>query len=447
MPRQKVGEKIRAYRRRAGYSQFDLEIELDAAAGSLSRIENGFVNPTKETLKRIARVLDLSLTEQAALFDIEISSILVENSSYSNLFPIKKHAEKWLSGDMKGLYADMSTRILDMDIHSLLGFAYLNLEMGDANNTRQIINQIKKNSRLQNTPTYVNLYINLIEAEIDILNDAYSEAISKINHIILSPLNNHSSFLLGKAYYLLGLIDSQHKNTERGLKNMSKALEYFDILRHPAELGKTYLYMTDFLEFNEHYDLAEDYYSRAENVFDQIGNNYLLGWCTGGKAFNKYIQGDINSAIEIANKAMRIDRITGSNKQLYYSTSILAKCLLLKGNYKDAYSTYDKSLRLENSFRAQIETSTNNLYKLFIKSRNDQNAMRELEKIVFNKTPSDITKKYLAYTAEYLFSNDDDIKKSGEQNLLKLKNMSNYKHFKNAIDKTLVEKTLQPIAA
>jgi len=58
MPRQKVGEKIRAYRRRAGYSQFDLEIELDAAAGSLSRIENGFVNPT--TRIRKGDPLDLS---------------------------------------------------------------------------------------------------------------------------------------------------------------------------------------------------------------------------------------------------------------------------------------------------------------------------------------------------------------------------------------------------
>lgn len=54
-----LGEKIRKFRKRAGMSQLDLEVAIGAAAGSISRIENGEVNPTKETLSRIANSLSL----------------------------------------------------------------------------------------------------------------------------------------------------------------------------------------------------------------------------------------------------------------------------------------------------------------------------------------------------------------------------------------------------
>jgi transcriptional regulator with XRE-family HTH domain len=46
-------------------SQFDLEMELEASPGSISRIENGKVNPTKETLVKITEILKLSDREKS----------------------------------------------------------------------------------------------------------------------------------------------------------------------------------------------------------------------------------------------------------------------------------------------------------------------------------------------------------------------------------------------
>lgn len=56
----KLGNKIRFFRKRAGLSQFKLENEIGAAPGSLSRIENGEVNPTKETLEKIRYSLKIN---------------------------------------------------------------------------------------------------------------------------------------------------------------------------------------------------------------------------------------------------------------------------------------------------------------------------------------------------------------------------------------------------
>ncbi len=58
-----LGNKIKYFRERAGLTQFDLELALRTSPGSISRIEKGKTNPTKETLYKIHEVLDLNAFE------------------------------------------------------------------------------------------------------------------------------------------------------------------------------------------------------------------------------------------------------------------------------------------------------------------------------------------------------------------------------------------------
>lgn len=71
-----LGEKIRNFRKRAGLSQLDLEVLTNVSPGTISRIENGQVNPTKETLVKIAQALELGRVAVGELFGIEISDSL-----------------------------------------------------------------------------------------------------------------------------------------------------------------------------------------------------------------------------------------------------------------------------------------------------------------------------------------------------------------------------------
>lgn len=73
--RNTVGEKIRVYRKREKLSQFALELEIEASPGSVSRIESGQVNPTKETLKKISEVLNLTTHETSILFDLKADEL------------------------------------------------------------------------------------------------------------------------------------------------------------------------------------------------------------------------------------------------------------------------------------------------------------------------------------------------------------------------------------
>lgn len=80
-----VGQKVKYYRERADMSQFDLETEIAAARGSLSRIEKGKVDPQKATLINIAFALNLRNHEVATLFGLETLS---EDSLQSTMLDI-----------------------------------------------------------------------------------------------------------------------------------------------------------------------------------------------------------------------------------------------------------------------------------------------------------------------------------------------------------------------
>lgn len=70
----KIGQKIRNFRKRAGLSQMELENMIDMSPGGISRIENGEVNPTKETIQKISNALNLNVVEIASLQNLEILS-------------------------------------------------------------------------------------------------------------------------------------------------------------------------------------------------------------------------------------------------------------------------------------------------------------------------------------------------------------------------------------
>jgi transcriptional regulator with XRE-family HTH domain len=97
----KIGEKLKNYRQRAGYSQMDLEIAIDAAFGSMSRIENNKVNPTKETLISIAKTIGMSTNEIADLFGINLSdeSSVLDLISSLHEFSIQSDLENYIVND------------------------------------------------------------------------------------------------------------------------------------------------------------------------------------------------------------------------------------------------------------------------------------------------------------------------------------------------------------
>jgi len=85
------GQRIRQFRKRSNLSQMELELRIGAAFGSVSRMENGITNPTKETLFAIADALNLSAVETAILFGINIaldSGVAIISGLFDNIYQV-----------------------------------------------------------------------------------------------------------------------------------------------------------------------------------------------------------------------------------------------------------------------------------------------------------------------------------------------------------------------
>lgn len=64
----KIGERIKELRTEKGISQQELAAALDIEKSNMSRLESGRVNMGVRTIYRIARALDISMSE---LLDVE----------------------------------------------------------------------------------------------------------------------------------------------------------------------------------------------------------------------------------------------------------------------------------------------------------------------------------------------------------------------------------------
>lgn len=70
-----IGEKIKYFRKRARKSQIELENSINASQGSISRIESGQINPTKETILKICEALNLTDHEKSYVFSVNPSYV------------------------------------------------------------------------------------------------------------------------------------------------------------------------------------------------------------------------------------------------------------------------------------------------------------------------------------------------------------------------------------
>ena len=125
-----LGKRIKWFRVRSKLSQLELETSIDASAGMISRIENGIVNPTKETIFKIAKILDLNQREVDYLAGItaepatqkEIDLAVLEVAGYLDREDVLAYMsdDRWrFSKISKGFITFLKAS--DFDAESLLG--------------------------------------------------------------------------------------------------------------------------------------------------------------------------------------------------------------------------------------------------------------------------------------------------------------------------------------
>src|SRR5260370_40740549 len=106
-PRVNIGEVIRTYRGQRSLSQGDMEKRTGLLRCYLSRVENGHTVPSLETLQKIARALDLQLSEFFAEEAIgkEMSGLNLNEEEIRFLTQVQRYSAHLSESDRRLLLA------------------------------------------------------------------------------------------------------------------------------------------------------------------------------------------------------------------------------------------------------------------------------------------------------------------------------------------------------
>ncbi len=102
-----IGTTIRGYRLQKGMSQGDIEKKTGLLRCYLSRVENGHTVPSLETLQKIARALDLQLSEFFAeeVVGKEMSGMNLNEDEIRFLTQVQRYSAHLNEGDRRLLLA------------------------------------------------------------------------------------------------------------------------------------------------------------------------------------------------------------------------------------------------------------------------------------------------------------------------------------------------------
>ena len=102
-----IGTTIRDYRLQKGMSQGDIEKRTGLLRCYLSRVENGHTVPSLETLKKIARALDLQLSQFFAEESVgkEMSALRLSEEEIRFLTQIQRYSAHLSESDRRLLLA------------------------------------------------------------------------------------------------------------------------------------------------------------------------------------------------------------------------------------------------------------------------------------------------------------------------------------------------------
>lgn len=151
-----TGEKIKNFRKRIDLSQLELETAIAASPGSVSRIEAGKVNPTKETILQLGKVLKLTEKEISDLLGVrpllptreEVQSAIEECKGYLD----KEDVVAYLL-DENGIvyYASLGFKILlsltDKQVQDVLGKEILEIALSPQYGISKFLN-FERNKRV-----------------------------------------------------------------------------------------------------------------------------------------------------------------------------------------------------------------------------------------------------------------------------------------------------------
>jgi transcriptional regulator with XRE-family HTH domain len=416
-----IGSKIRVMRKRAGLSQLDLETLMNASPGSISRLEAGKVNPSKETIFEIIEKLQLQGEEIVSLFEIN---------------PAKsKISDLWNIGNLKAI-SELNINPEKINYADLVIYLKAHLETGRFQTLAEMLEKIRARYRKTRIPQDLTFDIDLVALDLSIHQREFTKVKAQI-----SEFNNLKSSLsrgaIGKLLLKEGKMHIYLEDIVMAEKSFKSSLEVLDKPTHYFEIIEVYLYLSLICLFNMNLTEAKDYLSRVDAMLSVNDNFYYRMLYYYRLACLNYCQEEFNLAKKHISESNRHSNLAGANaKDLHYNNDYLSRIQISEEDFYSAYKSADQSVQMENSLRGENMFSTSKLIKYYIEGKDSlQKSKTKLEELLSTGVRSNLI-TYVQSAMQYRFGEGQD-RIDAEESLKRQYHQAPYLALKNAVTKTL----------
>ncbi|WP_346867683.1 MULTISPECIES: helix-turn-helix transcriptional regulator [unclassified Clostridium] len=409
----KLGHKIKILRKAANLTQVDLSCDI-LNRTSLSKIENGNLNPSLPQLEHISDKLKISISDLISDDDISLLKFnfnnnklylkeLYDNEKYFDI--IDKANELRLSDFSSCYYLGMSyyKTELKKDAKKYLSkceilfnrfseadkYIYVENLCIALNSLRKI--EIKSFSDdmnlkyLKKTLNYLNLY-NHCKCEIYFIvnnnisayylfNEEYEKGINFIEYFLKNNIKINSPTMLCSFHLNLSIAYFSMKNYVKAIEYIKKSIFFYEYIGNNLEAGECYLNLFNSYLYNNQpnkcHELLEFLYKTYDDV--RLINIY--------RVLELALVYNVNNIEKIINKSRYINYTSLRYKAKMDYDFILARANFIIGKYKVSLRHYNKCLKylIQNKKYLDLYFAYKDMFSI------TENVNYELESINYKK--------------------------------------------------------------
>ncbi len=251
----------------------------------------------------------------------------------------------------------------------------------------------------------------------------------------------------GSYYMYLGELRFYKDDLIASRNSFFKALSLFDSINHPLDMIRIYMRLGRLEECLVNFDMAQSYFNYAYQIAKNLDNKHCLGWFYNDYAFHFHLRDELDKAdryIQISNKCYSS---VGNFKGISYNDDHKGRFLIQRNDFNGSQKYLDKACNFVNKFVTDSYFNYSNLFRLFIKSRNEYKSVeRELRKMLTkNKGIKPGLGKYVYESIRYINSNDPTARHDAGIKLEFMKTNAAYPLLRNAARRTLITNKLAPV--
>ncbi len=384
----KLGHKIKILRKAANLTQVDLSCDI-LNRTSLSKIENGNLNPSLPQLEHISDKLKISISDLISDDDISLLKFnlpnnnlnlkeLYDNKKYFDI--IDKGNELKLSDFNSCFYLGMSYYKADLkkDARKYLSrceilfnrlseadkYIYVESLCITLNSLRKI--EIKSFSDdlnleyLKKTLNYLNLYnqnrceiyfiINNNISACYLYREQYEKVILFIEDFLKTNVKVNSPTVLCSFHLNLSIAYFSMKNYVKAIEYINKSIFFYEYIGDNLEAGECYLNLFNSYLYNNQPNKCNEL---LEFLFESYGNIRLINTY---KVLELTLLYNINDIEKIVNKSREISYTGLTYKSKMDYDFILARTNFINGNTKASLRHYNKCLKYMIDNKKYLDT-------------------------------------------------------------------------------------------